>query len=497
MQVGAASAPWQFGSNATLSAAMPDLKLAAEFPPASRQDWLALVDKALKGATPETLSARTYDGLPIEPLYERTRQAQPTAGRAAGTPWQIVQRIDLPDPGASNKQALHDLENGATGLSLLFAGAPSANGFGIEGVDERTLACVLENVWLDTIPIRLDTRPRAFKAAESLLKVAEERGIEISKLDVALGIDPLGALAAFGGTPEPLDRGIAKRAGFAASLVTRGFLGQVFIADARPIHDAGGSEAQELSWMLACAVTYLRAMEEVGLPLEPARSQIAFLLSADADQFLTMAKFRAARKLWARVEEASGLMPKPIRLHAETAWRMMTKKDPQVNWLRATLATFAAGIGGADAVSVLPHTAALGLPDRFARRVVRNMQILLIEESNLHRVSDPAAGSGAIEDLTEKLCAAAWKQFQEIEVDGGAFRVLKTGSLQKAVAAVRVQRIAALKDGREPLIGSSIFPNPDDLPAEVLNVKPPTSPSFTPVIRVEALPRLRLEEAFE
>jgi methylmalonyl-CoA mutase len=336
-----------------------------------------------------------------------------------------------------------------------------------------------------------------FKAAESFLKAAEERGTELSKIDVALGIDPLGALAALGGIPEPANEGIAKRAEFATSLVKRGFVGQFFIADGRPIHDAGGSEGQELSWMLACAVTSLRAMEKAGLSLEQASAQIAFLLSADADQFMTMTKFRAARKLWARVEEASGLTPKPIKLHAETAWRMMTRKDPQVNWLRTTLAAFSAGVGGADAVSVLPHTAALGLPDRFARRVARNMQLLLIEESNVHRVSDPAAGSGAMEDLTDKLCAAAWKQFQTIESAGGALRVLETGSIQQAVAGVRAERMTALKDGRDPLIGTTVFPNPKDLPAEVLAVKRPAQPAFTPVVRAEPLPRFRLGEAFE
>lgn len=476
---------------------MPDLKLASEFPPATREDWLALVGKALKGASADALPSSTRDRLRIEPLYERAKQAQPLAGRAPGMPWQIVQRVDHPDPAHANREALHDLENGAGGLALVFAGAPSANGFGIAEVDANSLARTLENVWLDAIPIRLDARPRVFKAAESFLKAAEERGIELSRLDVALGIDPLGALAAFGGIPEPAGEGIAKRAEFCTSLVKRGFRGQVFIADGRPIHDAGGSEAQELSWVLACAVTYLRALGKAGLSLELASAQIAFLLSADADQFLTMAKFRAARKLWTRVEEASGIAHNPVKLHAETAWRMMTKKDPQVNWLRVTLAAFAAGIGGANAVSVLPHTAALGLPDRFARRVVRNMQLLLMEESNVHRVADPAAGSGAIENLTEKLCVAAWKQFQDIEAAGGAFATLETGALQKAVAAVRAERLAAVLDGREPLIGTTMFPNPKELPVEVLNVKAPVQPSFSPAVRVEPLPRIRLGEPFE
>ena len=121
---------------------------------------------------------------------------------------------------------------------------------------------------------------------------------------------------------------------------------------------------------------------------------IYFRLSADADQFLTIAKFRAVRKLWARVEEACGLAPKPAHVAAETAWRMMTRRDPYVNMLRTTIAVAAAGLGGADSITALPHTAALGLPDAFARRIARNTQLILLEESNLAKVGDPAAGSG-------------------------------------------------------------------------------------------------------
>src|SRR5262249_25432674 len=174
---------------------------------------------------------------------------------------------------------------------------------------------------------------------------------------------------------------------------SQGFRGPFALADGRVIHAAGGSEAQELAWTLAVAVAYLRAFETANVPLDRARGMIHFRLAADANQFLTIAKFRALRKLWARVEAACGLAPKPALVAAETAWRMTTKRDPWVNMLRATLATFAAGLGGADSVTVLPYTMALGLPDRFARRIARNTQLVLLEESNLAKVADPAAGS--------------------------------------------------------------------------------------------------------
>lgn len=212
-------------------------------------------------------------------------------------------------------------------------------------------------------------------------------------------------------------------------LIKRGFKGPFVLADGRPVHDAGGSEVQELAFTLALALAYLRMLEASGLDLDAARAAISFRLSADADQFLTMAKFRALRLLSARVEQACGLAPKPIFVNAQTAWRMLTQRDPNVNMLRATIATFAAGLGGANAITVLPHTLALGLPDDFARRVARNTQLVLLDESNLAKVSDPAAGAGGIETLTSQLCEAAWTLFQEIEKAGGIFPALEQGLL--------------------------------------------------------------------
>ena len=172
-----------------------------------------------------------------------------------------------------------------------------------------------------------------------------------------------------------------------------------------------------------------------------------------------MAKFRALRRLWARVEQACGLAPKPVFVAAETAWRMLTRRDAYVNMLRATMATFAAGLGGANAITVLPHTLALGLPDAFARRVARNTQLVLLEESNLAKVSDPAAGSGGIEKLTQATVQAAWSLFQEIEKAGGVFAALEQGLIQSKVAATRKAREANVARRKDVLTGASEFPN--------------------------------------
>jgi methylmalonyl-CoA mutase len=176
---------------------------------------------------------------------------------------------------------------------------------------------------------------------------------------------------------------------------------------------------------------------------------------------------------------------------------MMTRRDPWVNMLRTTIAAFSAGLGGADAVAVLPFTAALGLPDRFARRNARYTQLVLLEEANLAKVADPAAGAGGIEDLTSRLAQAAWTLFQEIERAGGAPAALAKGLIQAQVAKVRAEREAALAHRRDALTGTSDFPNLAEAPVEVLDVEPVEPGTYPAAVRYPPLPRLRLAESFE
>src|SRR5262249_53246329 len=245
------------------------------------------------------------------------------------------------------------------------------------------------------------------------------------------------------------------------------------------------------------AVEYLRVFTQGGVPLEAARNLVWFRLAADADEFLTIAKLRALRKLWARVEEASGLTPKPIFLSAETAWRMMSTRDPYVNMLRTRIAVPAAGLGGANAVSALPFTIALGLPDAFARRVARNMQLVLLEESNLYRVTDPAAGAGGIEAMTTDLAKAAWTLFQEIEAGGGAATAIEQGFLQKKVASTRAERLKAIARRKDALTGVSDYPHLGELPVRVLDVPRVSVPPMPAAMTFESLPSMRLAEPFE
>jgi methylmalonyl-CoA mutase len=166
--------------------------------------------------------------------------------------------------------------------------------------------------------------------------------------------------------------------------------------------------------------------------------------------------------------------------------------------LRATMATFSAGLGGANAITVLPHTLALGLPDPFARRAARNTQLVLLEESNLAKVSDPAAGSGGIETLTRQLCDAAWSLFQEIEKAGGLFASLEQNLIQSRVAATRAVRESNIAKRRDVLTGASEFPNLHEADVAVLDARPVVLPPYGEAkIKFDGMPPMRLAAPFE
>lgn len=472
---------------------MTDLTLAAEFPAATREAWRAAAEKALKGRDfDRTLVGKTYDDIRLDPLYPKAEGTTIVPGRGPA-PWRIVARLDHPDPKRANELLLADLAGGADAVTIVSAGAGSARGFGLVATTPEILGRALDGVMLDLVAIRLDPGPDAEATIDALLALLRGRDHDIAALDLDLGLDPIGAAARTGRLP-PWDAALAEAL---EVLGERGFAGRLARSDGRPYHEAGATEAQELAAVLATGVAYLRALEAGGHDLARARDALSFLLVADADEFLTVAKMRAFRRLWARIEEACGLDAVPARLSAETAWRMTTRRDPWVNLLRGTLASFSAGIGGADGVSVLPFTSALGLPDAFARRLARNTQIVLLEESNLARVADPVAGSGAFEALTDELTNSAWALFQEIEREGGMASALVSGAIGRRIGEVRARREHAVALRRDPLTGTSEFPHLQEVPVAVLMEAAPEAPLPQDERDFDPLSSRRVGEAFE
>lgn len=460
-----------------------------------------MADAVLKGADfDKTLVSKSPDGIRIAPIYPKA-EGGGVPGRAAHAPWRVTQRMDQPDPAAANEQALADLAGGADSLVLLYEGAAGARGFGVAAHGIEDLERAFRGVMLDLIEIRLETAPfEGPAAAAQWIALSERQGLDPTTLSVDFGLDPIGDTARAGSAPAPWPVLAGRIAETTRRLREAGFKGPTVRVDTRIYHEAGASEGQELAAALATGVAYLRALDDAGHDLEAAREVLTFLVVADADQFLTIAKVRALRQLWSSVEEACGLPPRSLHLQAETAWRMVTRRDPWINLLRGTLAAFSAGIGGADAVTVLPFTIALGLPDAFARRLARNTQAILIEESNLWRVADPAAGSGALEALTGDLVTTGWRLFQEIEREGGIAASLAAGRLQERIAATRKARHHAVATRRQPITGTSEFPDLHELPVTVLAPCPrPHAPQDEQPAgsRSMLLPSLRDAEPFE
>ncbi len=469
---------------------MTDLALASEFPAASREAWLALVDGVLKGADfDRRLVARTYDALALQPLEPRKAGARPLGRARPGAPWLVAQRIDHPDAGDANRQTLDDLMGGANALTLVFSDANNAHGFGLKDASRETLTRVLGQVHLDMgVTLMLDVGRQSKDAGVVIGAIARSKGLSPADLDIHFGYDPLGLLAAGKGEMSEWAAVGPLVAGLVRDHRAQGFKGPFLSPDGRIIHAAGGSEAQELAFVLASGVAYLRALEAGGLSLEDARDSLSLRLAVDADQFLSIAKLRAARRLWAEVETACGLEPKPVFIAAETAWRMMTRTDANVNMLRTTVACFAGAVGGADLITVLPYSAAQGLPEATARRLARNTQIVLAEEASLARIADPAAGSGTIEAATDALVQEAWQLFADIEAEGGLAVALPR--LAANVTRVRAARIRAVASRKDPLTGTSEFPNIHEAPAPVAEPMPA-------VTATGMLAPCRLSEAYE
>lgn len=480
----------------------PELPLAAAFPDADREQWQRLVAGVLRksgvpdatGATAEeAFTTDLQDGVRVRPLY--TAEDAPDsgggypgfppylrAGRVQGTAaagWDVRQRHAHPDPRKAAAAVLEDLENGVTSLWL---------SVGDGGLPVAGLPVALEDVYLDLAAVVLDAGADFARAGERLLALYDERGVPAGAAAGNLGADPLGLLARTGDETDLTGR-LAAAAALARKVRDSGRTGlRALTVDALPYHDAGGSTAEELGCSLATGVAYLRELTAAGLDVDTACGQLEFRYAATADQFLTIAKLRAARRLWARVAEVCGAGAGAQLQHAVTSSVMMTSRDPWVNMLRTTVACLSAGVGGADAVTVQPFDASIGASDAFARRIARNTQSVLLEESHLARVIDPAGGSWYVERLTDDIAQAAWAWFQEIERAGGQAAGLRSGLVADRLAATWRQRQDDLAHRREPITGVSEFPNLAEQPV----VREPA-----PAPLGGGLPRVRRDEAYE
>ncbi|MET0600335.1 MAG: methylmalonyl-CoA mutase family protein [Mesorhizobium sp.] len=469
---------------------------SAVFPPFDEARWRALAGKALTGADLETaLSSRTDDGILIEALSPRVKDPHPAGRVSAGGRIIVTQRIDDPDPARANRQAREDVAQGASGLSLVFAGAPNAFGYGLPPTAEA-MDAVLEGIPIDQTYLRIDAHPLSRVTVDWLVGLIGRRRVDPARLSLSFGIDPAAVFAGTGRLRMSIEALQASMPQSLAHFFALGVPGVLLEADGRVFHNAGATEAEELGIVLASAVSHLRMFEEARQALIYAAPHIGFALAVDQDQFLSMAKLRAMRRLWARAQEACSIMPSAANVHAETSYRMMTARDPETNILRAAVAAFAAATGGADSLAILPYTAAHGLPDAAARRLARNTLLVMAGESRIDHVVDPAAGAGSLEELTDRLCEAAWSVFQEIEKEGGVLKSLAAGKLQGRIRTARETRAEAYRAGKKTLIGTTLYPLAAERPVATL---PASQPALADegVASCEPLPAVRIDQALE
>ncbi|OBK70369.1 methylmalonyl-CoA mutase small subunit [Mycobacterium sp. 1274761.0] len=449
----------------------------------SRQQWRSAVAGVLAKSTrrdpadlppePETLlDSPTYEGFAIRALYtslDALREpplpgAWPFVRGADGlrdvkSGWKVAEAFPAPGQKAvtdGNGAVLVALTEGVSALVLRVGAAG--------GVPAGELDRLLEGVFLDLVPVILEAGADFVAAADALLpQLTGMDDEQCARLSIDLGSDPLTA---------PLSRRAAADLAdvvATAQKVTE-YAGGVraITVDGPALHNLGANAAWELAGAVGAGVAYLRALGEAGLSTADALRQISFRLSADDDQFMTIAKVRVLRRLWARVAEVVGEPDAGAALvHAVTSLPMMSQRDPWVNMLRTTVAAFGAGVGGADTVQVLPFDAAVpgGLPGTaasFARRIARNTQLLLLEESHLGQVLDPAGGSWFVEDLTEQLAAKSWEHFQQIEAKGGFAAASEFVAAQ--IAEVRDRRIDDINHRRKALTGVNEYPNLAEAP---------------------------------
>ncbi|WP_353952884.1 methylmalonyl-CoA mutase subunit beta [Knoellia sp. S7-12] len=448
------------------------MALAAHFPERTQEEWRDLVAGVVNKGRPEdqhlsgddavaSMRSHLEGGLDIEPLYTKASDPVPlgvpgampfTRGRAvrdADVPWDVRQVHDDPDAPTTRKLVLGDLENGVTSVWLHV---------GADGLAPADVAEALADVQLDLAPVVVSSWDAQAAAADALYAVLS--GSRASSGN--LGHDPLGAAARTGSALDltPLADAIRR-------LADHGEIRAITV-DTRVHADAGATVTDEVAFALATGVAYLRHLEAEGIDVTEAFRHIEFRVSASADQFLTAAALRALRRAWARIGERVGVHEKSrgAFTHAVTSARMFTRDDAWTNILRSTLATFGASLGGADAITVLPFDTVSGLPTPFSRRIARNTQILLAEESNVARVTDPAGGSWYVETLTDDLAKAAWATFQEIEAAGGMADALASDLVAQRISAAVVERDRALATRATPITGVSTFPLGGEKPLE-------------------------------
>ncbi len=465
-------------------------RLLEEFDVPSYEDWKGAAEALLKGAPFEKkLLTPTVEGITLQPIYRKESvedlphiglrpgsAGSPRGGRAAGyldAPWDSLQEISAGEPAEFNRQLLEGLAAGQTGVLLTTDSATSLmldpdeaepGEVGACGLSLTSLAdwkrC-LKGVYPEAVSLHVKPGCALVPLAAFLAAWADGCGTDGSKLRGGFHADPIGHWLSFGSLPasyaETMDH-LKAVWGIAGSALPRYGL---VACSGMPFHAAGGSAVDELALMLAEAVEYIRQLGERGLDPSVVAPRMTFHFALGSNFFMELAKMRAARIAWARIQESFGIEePSPLRAIGRTGRFNKTVFDPYVNMLRTTTEAFCGVLGGLEALTVGTFDECVRESDTFSRRIARNTHTILAEECELSRVVDPAGGSWFIESLTDEVLRASWSRFQEVEAAGGIAKAFRAGLVSRICETSRAEQQKRLNQRRFSLIGTNVYANP-------------------------------------
>lgn len=470
------------------------------FPEIPLSKWEEAVSKALKGGQAQDLYRTLPGDIEIAPLYIAATASTSAKHHIAGqgidrifSGWSCGALYQDPDLNRTNQRLHADLQGGCNALTLSWAQykAGQTPETGLPLYQLADLETALKGVTPSYVATSLQAGSDFFPAAILQLALWEKTvdggsAEERHNITGHLNIDPLGSLARTGALPTSLRQSYQDMAEISAYAVQHFSKVTTLAVDGSPYYEAGANDVQTLANMLSTAVSYLRALTDHGLSLESAFKQIQLIYPIGCDFFMSIAALRCLSDLWSRIGQACGLETPPTpQITAIMAQRVLTKYDPWVNLLRASVICCAAGIGGASQIALRPYDAKHGLPSDFAHRLMRNIQLMAQEESGLHKVADPAGGSWAVESMTTQLAEKAWQKFQEMEAAGGLFACLSSGQIATECQASRADLRAQVATRAIPITGVTEFPAQTEAPLE-------TQPE-TPNLAVKPAATLSLE----
>ncbi len=443
-----------------------------EFEAATYADWRKAAEAVLKGADfNRSLLTKLVEGITLQPIYnaedvviEETTPGQFPYRRGVSElgysqkPWEVAQSIPATNPTEFNEALLHDLQRGQTAVNIQLN---CKCGLALRTQGDWDVA--LNGVALDKMPVYITPGSCGLGVLGMYLNVYTSRGYDVANLKGGVLFDPIGKLVTKGSLcgGKGMCTAYDQMAEMTKWAIKNAPDFQTIGISGLPYHNSGASAVEGVGGLLATAVTYLRAMEERGISVDDAAKHMRFTIGVGSNIFMEIAKIRALRQLWAQIVKACGGSEESgkLKLHAATSSWTISKVDPWVNMLRGTAQAFSAVIGGVDSLDVVPFDSAVRVSDEFARRIARNVQLILQGECALDKVVDPAGGSWYIENLTDQAARRAWEIFQSIEKEGGMVKALKAGSVQKMINDTVAKRYELVDQRRQTLVGVNRYVN--------------------------------------